>query len=280
MGYTVKWLEDNLGITRKVLRLYEKVGLLPKNKDKKTREFSEEEIDRIWMYRTFQGMGFTMQETFDFLSNENSDFRTAISQKVEELEIAVEEKQKHLDYAKFIKLTGRFPIRPKSNVPVKHSEFQKKVVDKWNAESMGMSSDFPNYISQSLSYGPKEYSEDEILSFLSQIIDLSGVNGPFPKAMATQHVIIEEITKRTNLHYSHPEIQVLVKILYDNMAAIVNDTEFTPRSFARFSSSSFYSFGDISRMQEHQYGEDQCKYLADAIAFFGGFENADDPSLT
>ena len=32
MGYSVKWVNDNLGITRDMLRYYEKEKLLPKNK--------------------------------------------------------------------------------------------------------------------------------------------------------------------------------------------------------------------------------------------------------
>lgn len=30
-GYKVKWVEDNLGVTRKALRGFEKAGLMPKN---------------------------------------------------------------------------------------------------------------------------------------------------------------------------------------------------------------------------------------------------------
>ena len=31
MGYQVKWVEDNLGVTRKALRNFEKLGLMPPN---------------------------------------------------------------------------------------------------------------------------------------------------------------------------------------------------------------------------------------------------------
>ena len=31
MGYKVKWVEDNLGISRKALRNFEKLGLMPAN---------------------------------------------------------------------------------------------------------------------------------------------------------------------------------------------------------------------------------------------------------
>ena len=33
VGYKVKWVEDHLGISRKELRNYERLGLMPTNKD-------------------------------------------------------------------------------------------------------------------------------------------------------------------------------------------------------------------------------------------------------
>lgn len=34
MEYRVRWIEDNLGITRKTLQKYEEAGLIPDNKKK------------------------------------------------------------------------------------------------------------------------------------------------------------------------------------------------------------------------------------------------------
>lgn len=62
MKYTVNWVEKNLGVTRKVLRIYEEKGLMDKttfqNPDNKYREYSYEDIERIWCYRLLQGVGF------------------------------------------------------------------------------------------------------------------------------------------------------------------------------------------------------------------------------
>ena len=55
MGYRVKWVEDNLGITRDALRYLEKQGVLPKNKDKKPREYDDDDIHSLWMIRVLQG---------------------------------------------------------------------------------------------------------------------------------------------------------------------------------------------------------------------------------
>lgn len=51
MGYSVKWVVENLGITRDMLRYYEKEKLLPTNESRnptnKYRDYSDEDIERI-----------------------------------------------------------------------------------------------------------------------------------------------------------------------------------------------------------------------------------------
>lgn len=63
MKYTVKWLEDNLGITRKALRNYEAKGLLSsevsRNPFNNYREYDDEDIDRIWSIKILQSVGYT-----------------------------------------------------------------------------------------------------------------------------------------------------------------------------------------------------------------------------
>ena len=53
MGYKVKWVEDNLGITRKAIRVFEDAGIMPKNgarkyESNKCRDYTEDDIDRLW----------------------------------------------------------------------------------------------------------------------------------------------------------------------------------------------------------------------------------------
>ena len=62
MGYSVKWVEENLGVTRKALRGFEQIGLMPKNKDRKARDYDDGDLDRIWSIRVLQGMGYTLKE--------------------------------------------------------------------------------------------------------------------------------------------------------------------------------------------------------------------------
>mgnify|MGYP003299587528 CR=1 FL=1 len=71
MGYKVKWVEDNLGITRKALRVFESAGLMPKNEGSKYRDYTEDDIDRLWTIRVLQGMGYTLKEIAQMCSFEH-----------------------------------------------------------------------------------------------------------------------------------------------------------------------------------------------------------------
>ena len=43
MGYKVKWVEENLGVSRKALRGFEKLGLMPPNEGGGYRDYSDED---------------------------------------------------------------------------------------------------------------------------------------------------------------------------------------------------------------------------------------------
>ena len=132
LGYKVKWVEDNLGVTRKALRVFEKAGLMPENKGGKYRDYDDDDIDRIWTIRVLQGMGYSIKEICDMVADDGFDFDTSISQKVEQLEEKKAELERHLGYAKTIKLTGRFPPRPKKMGEVKFEDFQNNAIERWN----------------------------------------------------------------------------------------------------------------------------------------------------
>lgn len=77
MGYKVKWVEENLGVSRKALRNFEAKGLMPKN-DGGYRDYSDVDIDRIWTIRILQGMGYTLTEIVNMTNDETFDFDSSI----------------------------------------------------------------------------------------------------------------------------------------------------------------------------------------------------------
>lgn len=86
MEYRVRWIEDNLGITRKTLQKYEEAGLIPDNKKGKHKEYSEEDVRRIWMIRVLQGIGYSMKEILDLAESDDASIDYTIGEKIERLE--------------------------------------------------------------------------------------------------------------------------------------------------------------------------------------------------
>lgn len=85
MGYSVKWIVDNLGITRDMLRYYEKEKLIPRressNPTNNYREYSDEDIERIWGIKLLISIGFTAKEIYALMNDPDFDFGTAMTKK-------------------------------------------------------------------------------------------------------------------------------------------------------------------------------------------------------
>lgn len=85
LGYSVKWVVENLGITRDMLRYYEKEKLIPidetRNPLNKYRDYSEEDIERIWAIKLLIGIGFSAKEIRSFGDDPKFNFYDAISKK-------------------------------------------------------------------------------------------------------------------------------------------------------------------------------------------------------
>lgn len=85
MGYSVKWVVENLGTTRDMLRYYEKEKRLPTNESRnpanKYRDYSDEDIERIWGIKLLIGIGFTAKEIYALMNDQDFDFDAAIAKK-------------------------------------------------------------------------------------------------------------------------------------------------------------------------------------------------------
>ena len=135
MGYQVKWVEENLGVSRKALRNFERMGLMKPNEDRKYRDYSDEDIERIWTIRLLQGIGYSLKEIVNMSENEEFDFDKSLSKKIEELEEKKAEIEKSLGYAKYIKFSGRIPYGPKELGSITAEEFHHKALNEWNVNN-------------------------------------------------------------------------------------------------------------------------------------------------
>lgn len=274
MGYQVKWVKDNLGVSRKALRVFEEEGLMPKNQGRQYREYSEEDIDRIWAIRVFQGMGYSLKEIAAIVQNDSFDFHQSITEKVAKLEEKKADVERHLGYAQMIKLTGRFPSRPREMGTVKFEDFQEKALAGWNVNTVPQGNEAKDIFDNLMNLPEDQWGETEAgqaLLFLTQLIEQL----KDPTVFMVSEILPREIIKRAELGADHPEVQLLVKILYDTLHE--SDPELTPRQYGRLSSSA-YMEGDIGLASQKHFGVEGCAFLADAIAIFGGFKDYDDSS--
>lgn len=268
MGYKVKWVEENLGVTRKALINFELKGLMPKN-DGGYRDYSDEDIERIWKIRVLQGIGFTVSEILKMTKEENFDFDSSIQMKIGELEKKREKINKHLGYAKTIKTTGRFPSRPKVMGSVNFEEFYEKSLNDWNINNNGDDKVFLDLFDKYSNLSPEDFEKSDV----GKVFKLCEKLQNYPDLLMDSYLFPREIAKRKNLGTNHSEVQLLVKMLYDSkIKNIPESSAMSLDQFVRFESSAYKS-GDVARMNRENFGEDGCDFIADAIAVFGGYEN-------
>lgn len=266
MGYKVKWVEENLGVSRKALRNFEKHGLMPANEGGAYRDYSDEDIERIWAIRLFQGMGYTLKELVK-LSESDFDFAASLEKKIQELENEKAKIERHLGYAQHIKLTGRFPSRQKNMGTITFEEFQEKSLNQWNVNSDPEAKKYQEIADLILNTPEDELKDTDIGRLFEFLIELQEQMSDMD-SLFIEKVIPNEIIKRIENGPEDEEVQLLVKMMYENRISSISDM--TKSQFVRFESSSYIS-GDIARMHEKEYGKDGCRFIADAIAIFGGY---------
>ena len=275
MGYKVKWVEDNLGVTRKALRGFEKAGLMPKNRNSQYRDYGDDDLDCIWMIRVLQGMGYSIKEIVEMFSDKEFDFDSSISKKIAELEEKKEELERHLGYAKTIKLTGRLPSRPKRMGDVKFEDFQRDAIDKWNILEDPQGESYAKFVDMIINKLPEEWDNSNLGQMISMIEMIETIDIDF---LLAEYVLPKAICKRKSLGANHPDIQLMVKIMYENFYDLCKsqyrEIEIPVKLFARLYSSS-YLVGDISKLKlkTGDYTEEDCEFIADAISVFGGYKN-------
>ena len=272
MGYKVKWVEENLGVSRKALRNFEKHGLMPANEGGAYRDYSDEDIERIWAIRLFQGMGYTLKELVKLSESDDFDFDASLEKKIQDLENEKAKIERHLGYAQHIKLTGRFPSRPKNMGTITFEEFQEKSLNQWNVNSDPEAKKYQEIADLILNTPEDELKDTDIGRLFDFLIELQEQMSDMD-SLFIEKVIPNEIIKRIENGPEDEEVQLLVKMMYENRISCISDM--AKSQFVRFESSSYIS-GDIARMHEKEYGKDGCRFIADAIAVFGGYSCYDE----
>lgn len=273
MGYSVKWVDEHLGITRDMLRYYEKEKLLPvaetRNPTNKYRDYSEEDIERIWGIKLLIGIGFSAKEIREFGSNPDFSFYEVMTGKVEQLEKRRDEILTYLGFAKTIQMTGRVPNTTRVE-SMKFDDFIEHSRQNWNAFNDPQDRRFMDAADTILD----KHSEEWDVSDVKRIMDIYGDIDPeemvYIQTIGGYYRVIVDMKP---LGYSCDTVQTVVKYLYEYMLTYIEPEfkeKFTPLYFADQQVSSFIDSG-FAAMNERNYGKDGCLFIAQAIATFGGY---------
>lgn len=271
MKYTVNWVEKNLGVTRKVLRIYEEKGLMDKttfqNPDNKYREYSYEDIERIWCYRLLQGVGYSLNDIAEMTQNADFDFQASLSDKIIDLERKRTEIEQYIGFAKALKLTGSFPL-PKEIGSIRFDDFIKQAREYWNVNTdpqMASLQDLAETILNKSELTEADVQQTEAL-----------MDGYDMEAILMLHEYYDGLVKCKELGISHPVVQTLANLIYRHHCEHFFPAEvvesMTTQKFSRHVVRSF-TVGDIAMMQERNYGKDGCKFISEALAHFGGYSS-------
>lgn len=272
MGYSVKWVVENLGITRDMLRYYEKEGLLSvdntRNPSNKYRDYNQDDIERIWSIKLLIGIGFTAKEIRAFTVDPNFNFYDAISKKVKQLEERSEELSAYLGFAKTIKMTGRIPNVTQVG-KAKFEDFIEYARLNWNALNDPQGEKMMAVVDAAVGKKIDEWNE----------IDLNNLMGLYGSINQEQMVYLQTlagylrvIVDLMNLGYKNEIVQKIVKCLYEFIKKTDSKCQdkITPLYFADHIISSFVD-SDLAVMNELSYGKEGCAFIAKAIAYFGGY---------
>lgn len=276
MKYTVNWVEKNLGVTRKALRIYEEKGLMDKttfqNPGNKYREYSEEDIERIWCYRLLQGVGYSLNDIVEMTQKADFDFQASLSEKIADLERKQSEIEQYIGFAKALKLTGSFPL-PKEMGSIRFDDFIKYAREYWNVNTDPQMSKMHNLVETILNNNETEFTEENLEQVVAAFGDFDVDD------FLIIHEFYTELAERKELGAIHPEVQSLVNLIYsyyyDHFFPTDIKNSMTPQKFVRYIVRSF-TFGDVAVIQERNYGKDGCKFIAEALAHFGGYSSVNE----
>lgn len=273
-GYSVKWVAEHLGVTRDMLRYYEKEKLLPvaetRNPSNKYRDYSEEDIERIWGIKLLIGIGFSVKEIREFGSNPDFSFYEIMTDKVEQLEKRSDEILTYLGFAMTIQMTGRVPNTTKVGI-VKFDDFIEHSRQNWNFFNDPQGRRFMEAANTILNKSSEEWDVSDVKC----IMDIYGNIDP-DEMVYTQTIggYYRVIADMKPLEYSCDTVQTVVKCLYEYMLTGIEPSfkeKFTPLYFADRQVSAFVDSG-FAAMNERNYGKDGCLFIANALAYFGGYD--------
>ena len=274
MGHKIKWIEENLGISRESVRHYKDKGLFIKCQDVGANcyEYSDEEIQRIWCIKLLLAIGYSTDEVKKILETPEFDFYDSISANIEKLENMKQDLEKYIQFAETIKTTGRMPDVEKL-VSTKFRDFINSTGGSWNLYSdskMAKTADIVKKMAEGKEHMvAEELMENDAIWSNEEVIVAVNVG-------AYYRLLIE----LSNNDYKSENVQAVVKLLYKFLSENTEMTQykekFTPRKFADHFAMTFVPGSDIAKLNLKEFGTEPSLFIANAIAYFGGYDSVND----
>lgn len=272
MMHRIKWIEDNYGISRKAIRNYEEKGLLDKTKnrnpDNNYREYDDEDIDTIRFIKILNGIGYSLDD-IKRLSESGAYGFSSLGEKIEKMEKEKDDLEQKINYAKTVKYTGRF-LAPSELNTMKADEYQKKVEEKWNLSNIPCG-ELAIKLNDAIINGSVESNNIELLMDMVSSLNEKGITWDNFSSLLIMTAIPIMLAKWVDEDYKSQLAQGLVSILYRVGCAFEN-TDMPSQKFAEYMAPSFIE-GDMGKGYEKELGKERSEFIANAIAFFGGFQS-------
>lgn len=278
MEYDVRWIQKNLGISRKTLLVYEnpKWGFLKERSELEKglyRKYTYDDIVRIWYIKFLVKLGYSLQEIKDMSMTDGDDIQTTIGQKILELEREKQRIEQLIGHAKMIKLTGIMPSPPKELGSITFDDFLEYSYQNWNVDQTPQTTAMYQFVDSLVGRADEIPSENDLDILVTAIES-------FPEAELKQiSTVFQLLLKYKHLGPSDPVIQHLVKKLYEVYIGLLSVNEvsvqLTPRKFARNMILSLSS-GDIGAFEEKMLGAENVNFLIVALSSFGGYSSPED----
>ncbi len=273
MAYSVQWVKEHLGVTRDMIRYYEKENLLPKegmrNTSNKYREYTDEDLELIWLIKLLIGIGFSAKEIRAFRDNSDSDFDSALAKKTKVLEERQAEITEQLEFAKSIKFSGRIPTVTKVG-SVRFEDFLAHAHENWNMYRDPQMKHIAELIEPA-----SNLSEEERIQNSAAILELfeNSEISVFPMFILQGY--LKTLAELRELPYSDRAVQNVVRLIHEHFIQHNTDPDLngkiTPQAIARHLAPGFMC-GDLASMNEQNYGKEGCRFIAKALAYYGGYE--------
>ena len=273
VGYSVKWITEKLGVTRDMLRYYEKEKLLERNPNGGYRDYNDEEVEQIWSIKLLIGIGFSAKEIYAMMNEPSFDFYESITNKVIDLEKKQREATTYLEVAKSIKFLGRVPTVSELG-SVRFDDFIAHVRKNWNFYEDPKAAPYLQLAETFMESKPTEWSSEQLERVLN-LVDQIDFDMRHTFMISGYYQLIVDMQE---YGYMDDTVQRVVRLLHEYLVKHNEtpelDGKITPQFLAKYMAPVFIN-GDTAVMNESNYGKDGYRFIAQAIAYYGGYDIQD-----